>query len=549
MRKRRCFFILLKNVLCLVQLLWAGLLFSQTQLNGIILDSANKEPLPYVNIGIKQKGIGTASRADGTFTINITDEYRNDALTFSCVGYNDVNLDLMGVRKDYYDTILLSSKITQLAEVVINAEHLVEKKYGIKKRGALIHFTDGMFQTDDVFEIGQLIKLGSKSAKITSLNLHINATRKDSGTFRINFYKYNDGDNKPAERAIERSIIQRHPIRNGWLTFELDSRNIYLQGNFVVAIEVIPEPGDAVPQLYYEVKLGGSSKSFYRRSSLGSWNTPPHHYCMYVNALVDKSTPDEPDDTETDPSFTVFSDSIGERYSVYVKLPKHYGRNSDEKYPVIYHVDGNAYFDQIATTVEGLYRKKRISIEPIVVGIGYGNAYLMDSLRYRDYTYPAVKSEEGEVSGGGKEFYDFITQEIIPKIDSTYRTDTSNRTLMGHSLGGYFTLYALLRTTSKSSGFRNFVAASPSIWYGDHYLANQFESLSTSENRLRNANIYISFGELELDDFSRLNFINLSESIKTRDVNRMATKIYKKMEHMGTAAPSFEDGIEFVLAK
>ncbi len=78
-----------------------------------------------------------------------------------------------------------------LSEVLIQRKKLVEKKYGIKKNGTILHFTDGIFKEDDSFEIGQVINLGDKPAKISSLNLHINSSRLDSASFRINFYKYN----------------------------------------------------------------------------------------------------------------------------------------------------------------------------------------------------------------------------------------------------------------------------------------------------------------------------------------------------------------------
>ena len=39
-------------------------------------------------------------------------------------------------------------------------------------------------------------------------------------------------------------------------------------------------------------------------------------------------------------------------------------------------------------------------------------------------------------SGGAPAFLDFLEHELIPFIDRTYRTNTSDRGLLGHSLGG-----------------------------------------------------------------------------------------------------------------
>src|SRR5690606_10805484 len=101
--------------------------------------------------------------------------------------------------------------------------------------------------------------------------------------------------------------------------------------------------------------------------------------------------------------------------------------------------DGNAYFDAVANSVDNYIQGKNISVDPIVVGIGYENAYVMDSLRNRDYTYPeALPADSFTVSGKGDKFYDFIKAKLVPHIDSIYRTDKTNRTIMGHSFGGYF---------------------------------------------------------------------------------------------------------------
>src|SRR5690606_31515632 len=91
---------------------------------------------------------------------------------------------------------------------------------------------------------------------------------------------------------------------------------------------------------------------------------------------------------EAMPAFTLQSDFSSEPYSLFVRLPKRYSKTKQQAYPVIYLLDGNAYFDAVASSVDSYIQGKNISVDPIVVGIGYENAYVMDSLRNRDYTYP-----------------------------------------------------------------------------------------------------------------------------------------------------------------
>ena len=527
-------------------IVWNNPIFCQIKINGKLTDSKSKIALPYVNIGIKAKNIGTMSQVDGSFAITIPSTHISDTLTFSLIGYHEFKAPISQLNSKAEIHIQLNGKVTLLGEVQVQGQKFVEKKYGIKKTG-IIHFTDGIFKKDDSFEIGQVIKLGSKPAKITSLNLHLNSTREDSATFRINFYHFDEDQNIPAGRVFDRSIVQRHPLREGWLKFDLSDYDIRLNGDVFASVEFIPENKD-VEQIFYAVKLGGSSRSFFRRSSLGLWVRPPHHYCLYVTALTDKNVPDEPEDVETPPTFILESDFSKEPFSIYLKLPRGYSKNTEITYPVIFLLDGNAFFDPISTSVDQLIKKKKIKTEPILVGIGYENAYLMDSLRARDYTFPASPPPDSfGINGEGANFYKFIKTKIIPHIDSAYRTEKANRTIMGHSLGGYFVLYSLLLHSIDSSIFKNYVAASPSLSYYDSYLFKQFKNLKS--NDLKDTKLYLTVGELEIKDSATHSFKSFFQMLASKNFLLIQPEVYKNLEHMGTAIPSFEDGIEFVLGK
>ncbi|GAB3263985.1 hypothetical protein GCM10027347_30810 [Larkinella harenae] len=522
---------------------------SQSLIKGRVVDSSTTKPLAYVNIGIKKKNLGTVSLTDGTFSLPLPNDHLNDTLTFSLVGFFENRIPIKRLLASPASTIKLSERIATLDEVKITAKKPVEKKFGIRKRNLLLHFTDGMFSQKDIFEIGQLIKLGDVPSQVTSINLHLNASRDDSATFRINFYRM-DGD-QPGERVIEKSIIQRREIREGWLTFDLKAYNLFLKGNFLAAIEFIPETAlPPPPPIAYEVKLGGASRSFYRKNSLGQWNTPPHHYCLYVTALVDQSAPEDPDDQEASPEFSYHSRTVNDTYSIFVRLPSDYNQNTTKRYPVVYHLDGNAYFDHISSSLQRLTKKKKLKTEPIVVGIGYRDAYQMDSLRVRDYTYPAaLPADSFAVSGRGERFYRFITTELIPEVEKRYRADTSHRTLMGHSFGGYFALFALHKNLTGGPVFNQLVAASPSLGYHHNYLLKQFESTPDPTPSRKSYKLFLTVGGLEMAEYPPNTFSNLVQTLQKNGAVQVQYKNYQQLEHMGTAVPSFEDGIEFLFGK
>jgi len=523
---------------------------AQLSLTGQILDSLHKSPLMYVNIGIKKQNIGTVSSEDGSFELHIPKALEKDTLTFSLVGYGEINLPLQNLHTINPLKILLPQKIIPLERVQIMAKKSKEHKFGIKRRGLLIHFSDGMFNPEDSFEIGQLIKLGKGQIKITSMNFYALSSDDQPSKFRINFYRYADG--KPMEKLIHKSLIEQKVITEGWVKFDLSDQEIYLSGDVIAALEFLPPEDTLQKQINYEVKLGGSSKSFYRKNSLGEWNTPPHHYCLNITGLVNLGTPLPPDeDYESSPTFVYPSNVIGEDYYIYVNLPKGYKQKKNVKYPVIYLLDGNAYFDHIKNYVRESSEKNRFEKEPIIIGIGYKNAYFMDSLRIRDYTYPkALAQDSFSTSGGADLFYSFITNELIPHIDRNYNTDTTARTIMGHSFGGYFSLYALLREMQspavKHQVFSNYISASPSINYYNNYILTQLEKLEKHKSHTlqKNSDLYATMGSNELEGEMHQRFHMFRQILKDYRSLHLKTKVYQNKDHLGTAIPSFEDAIK-----
>ncbi len=114
---------------------------SQVALHGTVLDSISNEKLSYVNIGIRNKNVGTVSLRDGSFNLTIPAEYKADTLTFSMVGYQDYSSAIPDLPSNV--NVKLKQKTKQLADVIIKSPLLVEKKFGESNYHSLIQFTDG----------------------------------------------------------------------------------------------------------------------------------------------------------------------------------------------------------------------------------------------------------------------------------------------------------------------------------------------------------------------------------------------------------------------
>ncbi len=162
----------------------------------------------------------------------------------------------------------------------------------------------------------------------------------------------------------------------------------------------------------------------------------------------------------------VHSSRAGHDYQISVALPYHYDDEPDRSWPVIYVLDANLYFGMVVEMVRAMNIRVEFCDElpdAFVVGIGYPVEGSLSTIlhevmhrRMRDFLPgPDPDAEDfiqqhfpldhpasaGNVAG----FWSFLCQELVPLIESEYRTDPGDRTLLGHSWGGTFAAYTLFR--------------------------------------------------------------------------------------------------------
>ncbi|MBE0644176.1 MAG: tetratricopeptide repeat protein [Bacteroidetes bacterium] len=137
-----------------------------------------------------------------------------------------------------------------------------------------------------------------------------------------------------------------------------------------------------------------------------------------------------------------------------VSLPASYRWAEDRRYPVLFVLDGETHFLHTAACVDFLSAQEEIP-ECIVVAI-------TSTVRIRDFTQTDWPSHW--IGGGGaKNFREFLSRELIPRIERDFRTN-GFRILSGHSAGGQFVLYAL---SSEPALFDAYIALSPSLDWDD----------------------------------------------------------------------------------
>lgn len=192
-------------------------------------------------------------------------------------------------------------------------------------------------------------------------------------------------------------------------------------------------------------------------------------------------------------SFIIHSSVLDEDRTYHVALPESYRWETGRRYPVLVVLDGESQFLHTAVSA-GFLAKNGDIPEMIVVGI-------VSSVRIRDYTQSDWST--AWVGGGGAEnFKRFLSTELLPEIDRTYRTD-GFRVLSGHSAAGQFVLYCL---SAEPSLFRAYLALSPSLDWDNNLPQRSLEQSFRSTPAME-AFLYVArsddFGQA-LADFEHL---------------------------------------------
>ena len=228
----------------------------------------------------------------------------------------------------------------------------------------------------------------------------------------------------------------------------------------------------------------------------------------------------------------IYSGSVVDTFRILISVPDNY-LVSDKKYPVLYVLDGDIAFGMAASIARYLQIGNNIP-ELIIVGIGYGSAdKSAGEKRRRDYRPVG--------SGGAENFLLFLENELIPLIDSNYRTIPADRTINGFSIGGLFGLYSLF---TKPDIFNRYIIGSPSLSWDDYSIFG-YEENSNDKISDKMINIFISVGGEESDEKFFNPIDNLVTQIQERNYTgiKLEAKVFDGSTHLMGPPESLTHGL------
>jgi predicted alpha/beta superfamily hydrolase len=235
------------------------------------------------------------------------------------------------------------------------------------------------------------------------------------------------------------------------------------------------------------------------------------------------------------------SEIIGRRYHIFVMLPDGYEQSAEEEYPTIYLLDGGALFPLLSAYYRYLNFGEEIP-NAIIVGISYGSDHVEDG-NYRSTDYTA-KSQERDYWGGAQKFQIFLSDELLPFIERTYRSRSDRRVIFGQSIGGQFVLYTAL---TKPNLFWGHIASNPALHRNlPFFLEQHAESASVSEQ----SRLFVGSGTMDDPRFRgpALEWIEHWSGSEDRPW-QLKTMNLDGHSHMSAPPVSFRQGMRWLFSR
>lgn len=228
----------------------------------------------------------------------------------------------------------------------------------------------------------------------------------------------------------------------------------------------------------------------------------------------------------------------GHDYRVMVAWPE--GAPPPNGWPVLWLLDGEDNFAVAAMTARRLARASaRSGVEAgLVVAIDSGplkRRVLDYTPAVPGYSIPAGAPASGLPTGGAETFLAFLDQSVRPIVQSRWAIDPRRQTLMGHSFGGLLALHAL----AKGGSWTNYVAVSPSLWFGGGLLTRELADVSAKAG----VHVLIASGDREAGPVSGTPPIeSLANRLSKRGVDARAL-ILPGQSHGSTMMAAMQEGI------
>ena len=235
----------------------------------------------------------------------------------------------------------------------------------------------------------------------------------------------------------------------------------------------------------------------------------------------------------------IYSDKLSTEREITIQLPRDYNLDEEKRYPVFIVFDGDYLFEIVSGNVDYMSFWGDIP-EAIVVGINQIDSRYNDTSVVDNINFTPISSTAN--------FFEFVSQELIPYINKNYRT-TNFRVAVGHERTANFINFFLIKKVPIMNGYiavspkytkkmkeylaQYLISSSQNIYYYLSTSNEDFQSISEDVldfnqrlDSLNNENIHYKFQNLAVPSHYTLPAYTIPYSIEDmfsiyKDINRI----------------------------
>jgi hypothetical protein len=235
----------------------------------------------------------------------------------------------------------------------------------------------------------------------------------------------------------------------------------------------------------------------------------------------------------------IYSDKLSAEREITIQLPRDYNLDEEKRYPVFIVFDGDYLFEIVSGNVDYMSFWGDIP-EAIVVGINQIDSRYNDTSVVDNINFTPISSTAN--------FFEFVSQELIPYINKNYRT-TNFRVAVGHERTANFINFFLIKKVPIMNGYiavspkytkkmkeylaQYLISSSQNIYYYLSTSNEDFQSISEDVldfnqrlDSLNNENIHYKFQNLVIPSHYTLPAYTIPYSIENmfsiyKDINRI----------------------------
>lgn len=266
-----------RKVLQLIIGIVCATLQGQLAYEGVVTDADTGKPIPFVNIGIVDRGIGTISNEEGEFLLQFRpSEIENgDIIRMSSLGYLPYEVPITILKEDVLKLMIrLKPEPLSLDEVVLTDTEYVEVEDYVGYRN-LVGKGIGYWKDSVALggELASRIRVRKGLRRLNTLFFNVLNNPSDSVRLRINLYETAEKGTDPGNNLNQtgRNILYVLPAEEILSVIDLKPYDIWVRNDFIVSLELLGVYGTENIEL--TLPAGSEGQSYRRYASQGSWES------------------------------------------------------------------------------------------------------------------------------------------------------------------------------------------------------------------------------------------------------------------------------------